>query len=111
MQERTASITVPPLQGHSMPSVEDPNAELARLYPKYHKPLPAHWQTVDVYRVHSLFPVVDPSGRLVHSSKKLLLSGVRTGGKSQYDDVREARDTLNGWLADNAPATTTKEPV
>ena len=35
---------------------------------------------------------------LCHASKKLLLSGVRTGGKSLEQDVKEARDSLNRWL-------------
>lgn len=76
---------------------------LADLYPKYYKAIPKHWDSIDVYGVHHLFQIPDPAGMLQHSSKKLLLSGVRTGGKSQYDDVREARDTLNRWLAINKP--------
>jgi hypothetical protein len=66
-------------------------------YPKYYKDV-SHLQEVDVYMVHKLFNIQDPSGALQHASKKLLLSGVRTGGKSFYEDVREARDTLNRWL-------------
>ena len=56
---------------------------------------------IDVYQVHKLFNVDDPSGAIQHASKKLLLSGVRTGGKSKADDIREARDTLNRWLEIN----------
>lgn len=56
---------------------------------------------IDVYQVHNLFNVDDPSGAIQHASKKLLLSGVRTGGKSKADDIREARDTLNRWLEIN----------
>lgn len=69
-------------------------------YPKYYKDV-THLREVDVYMVHHLFAVDDPSGAIQHASKKLLLSGVRTGGKSKYDDIREARDTLNRWLEIN----------
>lgn len=71
-------------------------------YPKYYKSV-GELKEVDVYAVHMLFEVDDPSGALQHASKKLLLSGARTGGKSAFDDVREARDTLNRWLELNAP--------
>lgn len=56
---------------------------------------------VDVYQVHSLFNVLDASGCLHHASKKILLPGVRTGGKERYKDIEEARDTLNRWLEIN----------
>jgi len=56
---------------------------------------------VDVYQVHSLFNVIDASGCLHHASKKILLPGVRTGGKERYKDIEEARDTLNRWLEIN----------
>ena len=69
-------------------------------YPKYYKDV-SHLREVDVYMVHQLFNIEDPSGAIQHASKKLLLSGVRTGGKSKYDDIREARDTLNRWLEIN----------
>lgn len=74
------------------------------LYPKYYKDV-SMLQEVDVYMIHTLFNIQDPSGAIQHASKKLLLSGVRTGGKSFYDDVREARDTLNRWLEINKPTT------
>lgn len=74
------------------------------LYPKYFKDV-SKLQEVDVYMIHTLFNIQDPSGAIQHASKKLLLSGVRTGGKSFYDDVREARDTLNRWLEINKPTT------
>lgn len=77
-------------------------SSLANLYPKYHKDV-SNLKSIDVYMVHQLFEVVDPSGCLQHSSKKLLLSGVRTGGKTKYDDIKEARDTLNRWLEINKP--------
>ena len=66
-------------------------------YPNYYKPV-GELTEVDVYAVHKLFDVQDPSGAIHHASKKLLLSGVRTGGKSAYKDIKEARDTLSRWL-------------
>ncbi len=69
----------------------------SELYPKYYKSTEG-LTDVDVYAVHKIFNIQDPSGAIQHASKKLLLSGVRTGGKSQADDIREARDTLTRWL-------------
>lgn len=68
---------------------------MADLYPAYHKDV-RHLETVDVYRVHRLFKVFDPE--LHHASKKILLCGVRTGGKPARQEIVEARDTLNRWL-------------
>lgn len=89
------------LTAGSSVATEDPKPadELtqAQKYPKYFKDIRG-LDSIDVYGVHKLFDVVDPSGAIQHASKKLLLSGVRTGGKSKYDDIREARDTLNRWL-------------
>lgn len=73
---------------------------MSKLYPKYYKDV-SNVEELDVYHVHQIFNIQDPSGAIQHASKKLLLSGVRTGGKSFYDDVREARDTLNRWLEIN----------
>lgn len=73
---------------------------MSKLYPKYYKDV-SDVEELDVYLVHQIFNIQDPSGAIQHASKKLLLSGVRTGGKSFYDDVREARDTLNRWLEIN----------
>lgn len=70
---------------------------MSALYPKYYKDVSA-LDEIDVYAVHHLFDVQDPSGALHHASKKLLLSGVRTGGKPKEKDIREARDTLTRWL-------------
>lgn len=74
---------------------------MSKLYPKYYKDV-SNVEEVDVYHVHQIFNIQDPSGAIQHASKKLLLSGVRTGGKSFYDDIREARDTLNRWLQLNS---------
>lgn len=73
---------------------------MSKLYPKYYKDV-SDVEELDVYHVHQIFNIQDPSGAIQHASKKLLLSGVRTGGKSFYDDIREARDTLNRWLEIN----------
>lgn len=77
--------------------VNPPEPENATKYPAYFKPV-SGMTHLDVYAVHMLFDVNDPSGCIQHASKKLLLSGVRTGGKSAYKDIKEARDTLNRYL-------------
>lgn len=70
---------------------------MAQKYPKYYKSVKG-LESVDVYTVHQLFNIQDPSGCIQHASKKLLLSGVRTGGKSAIEDITEARDTLTRYL-------------
>ena len=81
--------------------VPDPSLEMARKYPKYFKELPHNWEAIDTYRIAKLFPVEDDSGMILHARKKLLVPGVRTGGKTMRHDIIEARDTLNRWLEDN----------
>lgn len=71
---------------------------IASKYPKYYKALPVGETHIDVYMVHSLFGIDDASGAIQHASKKLLLSGVRTGNKTKRQDIQEAVDTLNRWL-------------
>lgn len=66
-------------------------------YPKYYKSV-GNMTEVDVYAIHHLFDIQDPSGAIQHASKKLLLSGVRTGGKTMLQDIKEARDTLTRWI-------------
>ena len=75
---------------------EEPQSMSAK-YPQYFKDV-SELTEVDVYCIHHLFQIDDPAGCIQHASKKLLLSGVRTGGKSKYQDIKEARDTLNRWL-------------
>ena len=70
---------------------------MSEKYPKYYKAVGEQTE-IDVYSVHKMFEINDPSGAIQHASKKLLLSGARTGGKSNYQDVKEARDTLTRWL-------------
>lgn len=69
-------------------------------YPEYYKDV-SDIESMDVYEVHNRFNIDDPSGCIQHASKKLLLSGVRTGGKGKYKDIKEARDTLTRWLEIN----------
>lgn len=66
-------------------------------YPKYFKSV-EHLDEVDVYEVCDLFKIDDSSGATQHTIKKLLLSGQRTGNKTLYMDLKEARDTLNRRL-------------
>lgn len=75
--------------------------QMARDFPAYWKKLPEHWTAIDTYRVNRLFPVDDPSGQLLHSRKKLLVPGCRTGGKTVYQDIKEAHRTLGAWLAEH----------
>lgn len=86
---------------HAVEPKVDPAEGHALLYPKYWKPIPLEWRYLDYYRIRSLFPSHDPSTRIDHAFKKLLIPGVRTGGKSLFHDIREARDTLNAWIIDN----------
>lgn len=76
---------------------ELPTVSLAAKYPKYYKSTQGMTE-VDVYAVLKIFDIQDPSGAIHHAAKKLLLSGVRTGGKTKQQDITEARDTLNRWL-------------
>lgn len=70
---------------------------LSECYPTYYKPVEGITK-LDVYTVHKLFDIQDPSGCLQHASKKILLAGVRNSGKPAYQDIKEARDTLSRWL-------------
>lgn len=85
-----------------MPTPAVPTLSLRELYPKYFKDVNKLTE-VDVYQVHDLFQIQDCSGAIQHASKKLLLSGVRTGGKTKFQDIQEACDTLNRWLQINKP--------
>jgi hypothetical protein len=67
----------------------------ARKHPHYFKDV-STLQTVDVYRVLSLFSVTDPC--LQHAVKKLLVAGGRGAGKDIARDVKEAMDTLARWV-------------
>ena len=51
---------------------------------------------IDVYRVLSLFNVVDPC--LQHAAKKLLVAGGRGAGKDIEQDIKEVIDSCNRYL-------------
>lgn len=89
--------THPPMSFPDFPKQLTPVNDLAKKYPAYHKDV-SDVSSLDVYHVHKLFNIQDPSGCIQHASKKLLLSGLRTGGKSVRKDIQEARDTLQRWL-------------
>ncbi|QDB70881.1 hypothetical protein [Pseudomonas virus PBPA162] len=81
-------------------------------YRKYFKPVPEGVSEIDVYMVHKMFNLQDPSGALHHASKKILLCGERTGGKSKLKDITEARDALSRWInIHKDEMTTAEEPV
>lgn len=60
-------------------------------HPHYHKDV-RHLETIDVYRVLTLFNVTDPC--IQHAVKKLLVAGGRGAGKDIAKDVQEAIDSL-----------------
>lgn len=86
------------------------SASLSERYPQYYKNV-ENLDELDVYATHHLFNIQDPSGCLQHSSKKILLSGVRTGGKSKFKDIKEARDTLTRWLQLNPESKTNERNI
>lgn len=90
-------LTFPDFPKQFISKPPPPLSDLAKKYPAYHKDV-SDVSSLDVYHVHKLFNIQDPSGCIQHASKKLLLSGVRTGGKSVRKDIQEARDTLQRWL-------------
>ena len=71
--------------------------DMVERYPQYYKDV-RKLSAIDVYAVHELFSINDPSGCIQHASKKLLLCGVRTGGKDVATEIKEARDTLTRKL-------------
>lgn len=75
--------------------------KLSELYPKYFRQLPSGVDPaeIDTYVINKMFPVDDPTGCIIHARKKLLIPGVRSGGKSMLQDITEARDTLNRFIA------------
>jgi hypothetical protein len=92
-----------PLDGADLNDRRSSDARMSFKYPKYYKAIPTGITELDIYLVCSIFQVQDYSGALHHAIKKILLPGVRTGGKSRYDDIKEARDTLSRWLEINRP--------
>ena len=96
-KEAAALITGPCQLQQKQIEPSRPFQTMADKYPKYYKRV-GDRKELDVYAVCQMFPVVDPSGAINHARKKLLVPGVRTGGKSLHQDITEARDTLNRWL-------------
>lgn len=74
--------------------------KLSEKYPKYYRAVPKGTDPaeIDTYVINKMFPVDDPTGCILHARKKLLIPGVRSGGKSMLKDVIEARDTLNRYI-------------
>lgn len=56
----------------------------------------SHLKEIDIYRFLDLFNVTDPA--LAHAIKKLVVPGMRGGGKTTRKDIEEARDTLERKL-------------
>lgn len=63
--------------------------------PHYYKSV-KHLRTVDIYRAIALFGVTHPC--LAHAAKKILVPGIRTGGKGAEQDIKEAIQSLQRWL-------------
>ena len=72
-----------------------PQAGESTPYNEYFRDI-KHLDKIDIYRLLDLFGVTDHA--LGHAIKKLVLAGVRTGGKPSFKDIAEARDTLNRKL-------------
>ena len=79
------------------PNQSEQPLDMVKRYPKYYKDV-RKLSAIDVYAIHELFDINDPSGCIQHASKKLLLCGVRTGGKDVATEIKEARDTLTRKL-------------
>lgn len=67
-------------------------SRLHERYPHYHKR--CGFESVDVYRVLTMFEVTDPC--IQHAVKKLLVAGQR-GAKDINKDITEAIATLQRW--------------
>lgn len=62
---------------------------------KYAKPIPKGLTSLDVYDVLNIFDVRDPA--IQHAVKKLLACGQR-GHKNSFEDLREARESIDRAL-------------
>lgn len=68
------------------------NAALTNPYQRWVLTLDGQVALIDAYVVLNAFP---SSAQVDHAVKKLLALGARSGGKSQFTDVREARNQLD----------------
>lgn len=68
------------------------DSSLSDRYPEQYRSL-GDLAEIDVFAVHHLFQIQDPSGCLQHASRVLLSSG-----QPDFRAIREARDTLTRWL-------------
>lgn len=90
-------------EGFRLP--RDPQSEesvdaMAEKYPDQFQPV-GEAKELDVFAVHHMFRMNDPSGCLHHCSRLLLMSGAQP----DPDDIEQARDALTRWLELNAPST------
>jgi len=91
----TATRCLPPEIAHAFERDVPPAPTPARKHGHYFRGV-AHLQEIDVYRVLELFNVTDQA--LGHAIKKLVVPGMRGGGKPAIKDIQEAVDTLQRWL-------------
>ena len=68
---------------------------MQRKHSHYFRPI-AHLREIDIYRFLDLFNVTDQA--LGHAIKKLVVPGMRGGGKPARKDIEEAIDTLQRKL-------------
>lgn len=64
-------------------------------YSKYFRDI-SHLEKIDIYRFLDLFNVTDHA--IGHAIKKLVIPGIRTGGKTTKQDLEEAMDTIKRKL-------------
>lgn len=77
--------------------IEESQATLSQKYPAYYKDV-GDQPKIDIFAIHHLFEINDPSGCIHLASKKLLMCSNPTSGKPTYQAVKEARDALTRWL-------------
>lgn len=93
---RVTSVSVPPGAGLPSKRYDENCCAVPQPHSHYHKDV-RHLDSIDVYRVCTLFNVTDPC--LQHALKKLLVAGGRGAGKDADRDVQEAIDSLKRWQA------------
>jgi hypothetical protein len=72
-----------------------PAVSMAVKYPEYFVDVEDNSE-IDIYKVHQLFNIQDPSGCIQSASKRLLMSSTHAG--DSISNITKARDTLNRWL-------------